>query len=327
MIEIKILFAARPDLFNLKAGDTFQIKALQNELEKIGVKVKISTEIKPDLSGIDLVHSFNFLRARFSLSQCKWFKANNMRVVLTPVYWNLEEYLSFNSPERLAVWAVEQKRRQKIIDLVDHLAPNGEKELMFIKKDFKFDISHTFIYNGVYKEFLNKNPFNKRENILSVGRIHPRKNQLNMIKAVKKLKLPVIFIGRVNDRNYFKRCVREAEGSLINFRSEMPQSELKKYYKRSRLHMMVSWYDTPGLVNLEAGLSGCNLVLTDRGTTTDYFGEAAFYSSPRDLNSIAQNVKKAYYLPPDSQIQEMILNNYTWKIISAVLKNMYLDLI
>ena len=279
-----------------------------------------------DLEGIEIIHRFNILRASSSLSQIKWFKENNKKVILTPIYWNMSEFLAYYSPERLKFWNYEQKKRQEILNMVDYLAPNGKSELLMMQRDFNFNLDYNYIYNGVEKFFESDNDYEKRKYILAVGRIHPRKNQLRMIRAVKELKLPVFFIGKINDRNYFRRCEKEAKGSMIKFFNEVPREDLKNYYKNCRVHMMVSWYDTPGLVNLEAGLAGSNLVLTDRGTTKDYFKDLAFYSSPLNIDLIKEKVKKAYYKDPENKIKKLILENYTWDKIAIELKELYKEI-
>ncbi len=326
MIRIKILFAGRPDLFSLLAGDSYQIKSLAKALKDLGVDVKITTELREDLQGFDLVHCFNMLRANSCLRQCKWFKKNNIFTILTPIYWDLSEYLRYYSPERLNFWYSEEKKRQEILKLVDYLAPNAENEFLLMKRNFNFELSYSYVYNGVEEEFLSKKEFFSKKYILSVGRIHPRKNQLNMIKAVKGLNKPVLFIGRINDRNYLRRCKEEADQN-INFLEEIPRPQLKDYYNKTRVHLMVSWYDTPGLVNLEAGLAGSNLLLTDRGTTQDYFQNFAYYSSPLDINDIRKKINTAYSIPPENELQKIILEKYTWNKIALKLKKTYENII
>ena len=69
--------------------------------------------------------------------------------------------------------------------------------------------------------------------------------------------------------------------------------ELRQLYRAASVHACVSWYETPGLVSLEAALSGCKLVVTPGGSTREYFGEDAFYCRPDDAASIRAAVVQA----------------------------------
>ncbi|MGM0409902.1 MAG: glycosyltransferase family 4 protein [Bacillota bacterium] len=313
-------------MFTLRAGDSYQMNSLAKELEKINVKVDFFTSKNQDLKEYDLIHVFNILRVHSCLKQCKYFHKKNSTIILTPIYWDLLEYLSNYSPERIKYWLNEEKKRQEILNLIDYLAPNAEGEYLIMKNNFNFSLPHTCIYNGVEKDFLFKNNFSEKKYILVVGRIHPRKNQLNMIRAVKGLALPVLIIGKVNDKNYFRRCKKESKGENITFIEEMPRLELKKYYKKCRVHMMVSWYDTPGLVNLEAALAGANLLITNRGTTKDYFKDLVYYSSPLAINDIRKKLKIAYN-EQNNNLQKYVFENFNWEKIAIKLKNLYKNLI
>ena len=320
---MKILFLARPDLFQIKAGDTVQIEELFRSLQKIGISVDLSTEIKPDLAGYDLVHCFNMLRIETCLVQCKWVKNKKIPLILTPVYWDLEEYLANNYPERLKWWEMQQKKRCELLQMVDLLAPNAESEYRQIEKNFSIQLPWNIIHNGVEKDYiLSRNITEKRDIVLAVGRIHPRKNQLNMIKALKDTGIPLVFIGKVNDKQYYRRCQQEADEN-IKFIDEVDRSWLKEYYLRAKTHLMVSWYDTPGLVNLEAGLADCDLVVSSRGTAYDYFGDKAAYCGPTEIDKIRATVLKSYYKENDRGLRSHILNNYTWNKIALKTRNIY----
>jgi len=71
--------------------------------------------------------------------------------------------------------------------------------------------------------------------------------------------------------------------------------------------------ETPGLSSLEAGVMGCNLVITDKGDTKDYFGDYAFYCEPDSVESIRTALKKAFETPVNPALRQHILRNYTWE--------------
>ena len=58
---MKVLFQTRTNLFEAPGGDMVQMLKTKEFLEKLGIKVDISLELEPDLTGYDLVHLFNLM--------------------------------------------------------------------------------------------------------------------------------------------------------------------------------------------------------------------------------------------------------------------------
>jgi len=58
---------------------------------------------------------------------------------------------------------------------------------------------------------------------------------------------------------------------------------------------------------------GCNLVITDRGDTKEYFGNYAYYCEPDSIGSIRKAIIKACESPINPKLKEHILKNFTWK--------------
>ena len=56
-------------------------------------------------------------------------------------------------------------------------------------------------------------------------------------------------------------------GSTITIRC------LASAYAAARVFALPSWFETPGLAALEAGLAGCAVAITPYGSTRDYFGD------------------------------------------------------
>ncbi|ACL70912.1 glycosyltransferase family 4 protein [Halothermothrix orenii] len=324
---MRVLFVVRPDLFTVKAGDTVQVLILKKALEKLGLRVdlNINKVSLDDLHNYDLIHLFNLLRVEV----CERFLSNinvNKPVLLTPIYWNMEEYLKHSKPDLLYWWKLTQKRRMEVLTKVDMVAPNAHTEWDRIKYDFRIEKPCEIIYNGVvpWKENIENS---QREYILCVGRIHPRKNQLQLIKALKEFNLPLVLIGDINDPAYFRECLRESEGYNVTIYGAKSREELFQFYLKSKIHVLPSWYETPGLVNLEAALAGCNIVTTDRGTTREYFKNKVSYCSPLDIKDIADKVVTAYYTEPDPELSQYVKTKYNHNSVAYKTMEVYKKLI
>jgi glycosyltransferase involved in cell wall biosynthesis len=71
--------------------------------------------------------------------------------------------------------------------------------------------------------------------------------------------------------------------------------------------------ETTGLSSLEAGAMGCNVVITDRGDTREYFGDRAFYCEPDSVDSIRDAIRSAYNAPACTGLTNHISKNLVWE--------------
>lgn len=317
----KIYFVTRRDLLKNPAGDTIQVLKTKEYLTGLGVDVQWSSS--PDQEGEGLYHFFNLNRARDLLLTFESIQKKKARMVLSPIYWSMEEYLSRERPQHLAIWYQDRHLRKKLLSEAHLLLPNGWGELNILRNDFgevDLFLKTVVVPNGVDPLFFNPSPkpfieeYGITDFILCVGRISRRKNQLALIRAMKGLSIPLVLIGHVNDPLYFRLC-RE-NGEEVLFLPHLPQEILKSAYAAAKVHVLCSFFDTPGLVALEAALAGCNIVTTRIGTGREYFQDHAWYCDPHSIPSIKQALLKAYASPFKRDLQKRIMNCYSWEVVA-----------
>ncbi len=181
------------------------------------------------------------------------------------------------------------------------------------------------VVNGVDRRFAEAKPdwFKKNygwENfVLCVGRIEPRKNQLSVIESVSNVKwkmenVKLIFLGKISWRHpeyalRFNNMVRKYD--WIRHIERIPYEKMGAAYAAAKVHVSASWFETTGLVSLEAGLAGCNVVATGE-RAREYLGDFAFYCDPGDLDSITKAISKASETAVNPEFKQHILNNFTW---------------
>lgn len=225
------------------------------------------------------------------------------------------------SPYYRAVKAAQRR----LFEQVDYLLPNSQLEMREIS--IRHGICNkpfTVVPNGVDPEiflcgdadrFIDK--YGVRDFVVMAGRIEGRKNQLLTLYALRNENLPVVIIGGQYDRDYAQLC-RKWAGPNVLFLGHLPQTELASAYAAARVCILPSWMETPGLAALEAALAGCNLVVTNRGATWEYFGNYAYYCDPSDPESIRDATLKAYNnferdRPRREAFRDLILSQYNWK--------------
>jgi glycosyltransferase involved in cell wall biosynthesis len=310
----------RSSVLKMPAGDSVQMHKTKEALAQIGVKVEIKTNPVTDFSGYDLVHLFNVIPIEETHQFYQRAKRYGIPIVLSPIYWDPHEFLINIDAGRkdhfLSWWAQTNQLRQEVLDGVDLLLPNGLVEHQLLAEQYNLITPYRIIPNGVDPVFYYANPekffkrFGLKDFILCVGRICRRKNQKALILAARSLNQKVVLIGPINDYLYYQECRQEGEGN-VRFLGSLSPTWIASAYAACSLHALPSWYETPGLVNLEAGLAGCKLVTTDRGTTREYLGEMAWYCSPEHY-SIRNALRRALAAPPFPELREHILTNYTW---------------
>ena len=150
--------------------------------------------------------------------------------------------------------------------------------------------------------------------VVCMGRIERRKNQLNLIKALNNTSFQLKIIGNPspNQRKYYDIC-RKTAAANVRFEKFIPHERLGAYYREAKVHVLPSWNETCGLTSLEAAYSGCNIVITDKGDTREYYGDQAFYCDPASPASIYDTIVKASSLPVSGALREKIKNDYNWE--------------
>lgn len=216
-----------------------------------------------------------------------------------------------------------QTLQKSILNMSDVLLPNSLSEMQRVITDFSAASAKKMVVvpNAVDKNLfaaelapLSSDIENYRGCVLCVARIEELKNQLNLVRAMKHLPWQLVLIGKPapNHTAYFERIKNEA-GPNIHILGEVEHSSLPEFYQAARVHILASWMETTGLSSLEAGAMGCNLVITDKGDTREYFGEYAFYCEPDSVDSIRAAIRKAYESPVDTGLREHILHNFIWE--------------
>ena len=228
-------------------------------------------------------------------------------------------------------------RMRLCIYMSDVLLPNAVREITRLKKDLDIvgDTQlHTHIIpNGVDAEWAKDLPSPERfrvrygikDFVLCVGRVEPSKNQLALIRALRNEPLPLVLIGS-SAGAYADFCREEARHSIADvlILDHMDHAELLEAYVAAKVHALPSWRETPGLAALEAAAAGCNIVVTQNGTASEYFGDLAWYCDPTDIGSIRNAVLDAYRSESQGLLREHILRNFTWEIAAERILDAYL---
>ncbi|WP_170955544.1 glycosyltransferase family 4 protein [Ornithinimicrobium cerasi] len=151
--------------------------------------------------------------------------------------------------------------------------------------------------------------------LICVGRLEPHKNQLGLIKALKgvdDVKITIVGPDHPDHPRYRDAC-RRAAGANVSFLPNVQHEQLAELYAAHRVHALPSWYETTGLVSLEAAAAGCAVVTTDRGHAREYFGSDAWYCDPAHPASIRDAVLQALQHGPSAELARRVATEFSWE--------------
>ncbi len=213
--------------------------------------------------------------------------------------------------------------QSKIIGMADVLLPNSESEMRRVASEFPSHPGKPYVVvpNAVDAELfdprlagpVSQEAEDLKGSVLCVGRIEGRKCQLNLVRAMRELPWPLVLIGNPapNHLSYYRRVKHEA-GPNTRFIDRIEHNRLPPFYRAARIHALVSWMETTGLSSLEAAAMGCNIVITGKGDTRDYFGDLAFYCEPDSVESIRRAIVKAHETPASRELAALVRERFTW---------------
>jgi glycosyltransferase involved in cell wall biosynthesis len=312
------------------------------------MEVSVSYEADPALDGYQVVQGLGL-----SPEQVRRCRMAGATVCLSTIYWSqrytqgldlgMASGRQLQRRLRLAAGSALAGARLRHLDKAEHylgdllrtrlafesadlLLPNSQMEADTIHAELGVTTPAAVVPNGINGVVFGQPPSSGERDIdvLYVGRIEPHKNQLGLITALADRPLRVVIVGPPHPHHeaYVRRC-RETAGANIEFVSDTSQQDLVAFYQRAKVHALPSWFETTGLVSLEAAALGCNVVTTDRGYAREYFGAQAWYCDPAEPGSIVAAITAARSAPPDPALRQRVLECYTWAATAVATAKAY----
>ena len=238
-------------------------------------------------------------------------------------------------PTMYSVFKGLKNMHRSTIEMADVVLVQTELEAEDLKNTYGVDFKWVKVPNGVSEKFLYcddpPQPLGIKDYIFSVGRIEPRKDQLNIIKAVVELRietkedLKLVFVGKKNPKNHieytriFDKYLRD--NTWITYIDSVPYDDIPAYFYHAKVCVSASWFESTGLTLLEALYCGTNAVASSP-RAKEILGDYASYCEPGNVRSIKEAIKKEFYAERPLIDQEM-RKEYTWKNAAAKTKKVY----
>ena len=113
---------------------------------------------------------------------------------------------------------------------------------------------------------------------MQAGRIEPGKNQAMLCWALRKTNIRIVLIGSSKHWPAYSELCKKISGDRLTIIDHLPQKMLASAYSAAKVHCLVSWMDTCGLVSLEAGSCGTPLVGSTFGHELEYLQKGSMVS-------------------------------------------------
>jgi glycosyltransferase involved in cell wall biosynthesis len=338
-----VLLHAPSFAFQAPGGGENQLIQTARHLEAMGLPVRLFCSWSDRLERARLLHLFGMSREGLELARRA--KARGTPVVLSPIcwfqpgaLWNLEHTWA-RKVGSLATWSLRRLCpklpgwRRDLLELCDRILPNSQAEARQLCVLFGVNPERiAIIPNGVLCTFREASPalfrgrFGDGEFVLFVGRVEPRKNILGLIRAVRSLRLRLVILGAAPPecRTYLERC-RVAGGDAVSWLPSTDHEDpfLASAYAAARVLALPSWFETPGLVALEAALAGTTVVITPFGSTREYFGERVLYARPDRLGEIKSTIARGWSEGPDPRLAGFVASHYLWPRVAERTAEVY----
>ena len=313
MRQPRVLITTYHEAFLHRGGGEFEIAMISNALKKHGLVADIYGPYSRDISRYDVILHFSVERGGLSL--LRHIKAAGKPIVLSPNLFLTEKNSSISTLV------------SDFIDIADRIIFKSVSE----KNDFnsffempsnKVRVVPQFVDNGITRlapKGLFSSLYGVENYAIGVGIIEPGKNQLMAIKAASQLGVPLVLVGIYRDYDYYQACKKEAP-SNTTFITSLPYHSdvMRSALQDSSLYIEVT-PEPAGFSAIEAGLSGCNLVLADSEWSHEHFADCANYVDPESVDSITNGIALALNnQTPVEQLQKKLQHHLSEQNINVL---------
>lgn len=336
-----IFFTPRP--FSLAFGGTeVQLLETKNALEKLGISVEFGDYFNRDqLTSNTIVHLFG--SDHVFAQMAKLLASKMIPYVVSSVFYPTGLSRAMHYASRFLPSSASSLRKNVLIG-ASKVLPNSRSESRLLQKLFGLsEYSIRVIPNGVGDNLIGQDPDGFRRRylpelpsnerfVLSVGRIERRKNSLNLLRAAAQLKVPLVFIGAPvtlpKERVYVDQFQEELH-RYPGYAKHIPflshgSADLADAYAAAHAHALISWMETPGLANLEAGINGANLIVGKSPPVWEYLNNYAAFVDQNDLTQIVKAIEQALSQERDKNNQSThIRKNYSWNRVAQLMVDVY----
>lgn len=178
-----------------------------------------------------------------------------------------------------------RKAQQKLLDVSDAVLPMAEGEARELRDNFVLPELIRVVPNGLSFQMLDAHRARSTD-VAVVGRVEPRKNTLELARALAKTTHQCTFIGARNDNHVdyfdsFKKLVDTC--SNLSYTGPLASGEVRLRLANAKTYINGSWCEVVSQSDIEAASMGCRVVSTSHSYLADFLGERSATFDPSRL--------------------------------------------
>jgi glycosyltransferase involved in cell wall biosynthesis len=168
---------------------------------------------------------------------------------------------------------------------------------------------------------------------LTVGRLEPRKNHANLLRAWAKLSSPrprLVIAGQPHfgyqEIFDLRQALRLTEDVAIL--ENISDAELPAFYRNAKAFIFCSWAEGFGMPVLEAMASGVPVICSKTTALTEICADAALLISPENVEQFSEAILE---LNQDLEARQYLARRglsraqeFAWESSSEIVRNVYL---
>lgn len=313
---------------NESGGVRNRMKTIKNLLgQREGIETELFNPYESKIKDFDIIHFFMLKYENNDLMN--FAKEMGKKVVLSSIInlrggKNIDRNRKYFSKLPLIT---TQNVLYDTINLADVVITESFDESKFIHNHYKVPEERLrVIPNGIsIRHYTGRDIYDVIGDVekyaIIIGRFDTNKNQLNVIKALKGTGVDIVFIGgpAPYSTDYYDECLKCAGTDRhfhfvgwVDHESDLFLSALSN----ADTLVFPSYQETFGLVALEAGVSGCKIVMSQTLPILGYKSfEKCYRFDPSSPNSIRTNVLKALNAPKDKEFAKKIEKEFSWDTV------------
>jgi hypothetical protein len=212
----------------------------------------------------------------------------------------------------------------EMLSLVDHLCVCSVREAQTLAQTVGLaDTPFTVTRHGVdaarfadadpapFRELVGDEPY-----VLCVGSIDTRKNQPMLAHALAGTGLKLVLVGPCYEPATLALVESLGDENVVRF-ERLPRELVASAMRGAAAHALPSFAEGSALATMEAAAAGCPVVVSDRSSEFEYYGDLAVYCNPLDPASIRAAVERALTLRDEDPARLEALSahvaGHTWE--------------
>ncbi len=346
---MKAVLLTRRTADRAPGGDTLQLRETAHVLGRSGLAVRVASTPKEAIDALapgDTLHLWNAQRPWDWGDAPEAARERGARVLLTPLLhptdlYHREGRVGLDAAAARVVRDAERfaslrsghwdtrRRVREVLALTDRVLLAHAREASMLEDWCGLLPERTSVVPPAIPAIDPEDvspPF--EDFVLCAGRIEPLKNPLATLRAARRLRLPVVFVGaQVPGRHLtHARRFRRGMGNGARWLGPVAPTHLRGLMRKARVHVLASWTEVLGRVTVEAALEGCAVVGTEVGHAPAYLGHAAgaTWVPPGDDEALTSALAEAWRQgrPGDGALREAA-RSLLWEVVTPALVDAY----